>query len=134
MSSLPVDLRRMREKNRKRLIGNFGGCLLDIVHAIEVCVVNAREIDSCAASFDCDVLIEQHPYANILKIRNHQDAIVVAENTKCVALYQPPQLEKGRQRDFEDAERLPPIIPCEYAEIVSKLAHEATDLIHGMRV
>ena len=54
--------------------------LLDIVHAIEMRVVDAGKMNGCAAALDLHLLVEQHPDAHLLERWHHADRVVIAEH------------------------------------------------------
>jgi hypothetical protein len=61
MRRLAEDFRGVRDEDRERIVRNPRSRLLDIVHAIEMGIVDAREMDLRAAALDGRALIDQHP-------------------------------------------------------------------------
>ena len=54
--------------------------LLDIVHAVEMRVVDAGKMNGRAAALDPLLLIEQHLDAHLLERWHHADRVVIAEH------------------------------------------------------
>ena len=59
MRRLPVDLRRVRQQNREGVMRDAVCGLLDIVHAIEMRVVDAGKMNGWAAALDLHLLVER---------------------------------------------------------------------------
>ena len=80
VGGLPVNLRRVRDENRKRFVRDIGGSLLDIVDAVEMGIVNARKVDVRAAARDRLAFVEENLDAHVLEPGNEADRIVIAED------------------------------------------------------
>jgi len=71
MRRQPEDLRRMGQENRELVVRNSLCGLLDIVHAIEVGVVDAGKMNAGAPALDRFGLVQQHTDAHLLEQRHH---------------------------------------------------------------
>ena len=80
MGSLPIHFRRVRDQNRKLVVGYRGSRLLDVVHSVEMGIVDAAEIEALAAALNNVALVEQHPYSHRLQSRHHANRVVIAEH------------------------------------------------------
>src|SRR5579872_2361788 len=69
MRGLAIDLRRVRQQDRKLVVRDLGCGLLYVVDPEIVGIVDAGEVDPL-----------QHAYAHFLEPRHHPDRIVVAEH------------------------------------------------------
>src|SRR6478672_13501356 len=80
MGSLPIHFRRVRDQNRKLFVGYRGSRLLDVVHSVEMGIVDAAEMEALAAALNNVALVEQHPYPHRLQPRHHANRVVIAEH------------------------------------------------------
>ena len=80
MGSLPIHFRRVRDQNRKLVVGYRGSRLLDVVHSVEMGIVDAAEMKALAAALNNVALVEQHPYSHRLQSRHHANRVVIAEH------------------------------------------------------
>src|SRR5262249_54932740 len=79
LGRLAKDLRRMREQDGKVIARNAGGGLADVVHAIEVRVVDAGKMNALSPALDRHAFVEQHADAHVLERRHHADRVVIAQ-------------------------------------------------------
>ena len=61
--SLPIYFWRVGDQNRKLVVRYRGSCLLNVVHSIEMGVVDAGKMNALTAALDYDAFVEQHPYS-----------------------------------------------------------------------
>ena len=52
MGSLPIHFRRVRDQNRKLVVGYRGSHLLDVVHSVEMSIVDAAEVNAFTITLD----------------------------------------------------------------------------------
>src|SRR5512132_809487 len=78
--SLPIHFRRVRDQNRKLVMGYRGSRLLDVVHSVEMGIVDAAEMEALVAAHNNVALVKQHPYAHRLQSRHHANRVVIAEH------------------------------------------------------
>ena len=78
---LPVNFRRVGQKDREVFVCNRIRRFLDIVRSVKVGVVDPRQINQMPAAFDDNTFIEQHSYCHRLQIGDHADRIVIPQNT-----------------------------------------------------
>ena len=64
--SLPIHFWRVRDQNRKLVVGYRDSRLLDVVHSVEMGIVDAAEMEALAAALNNVALVEQHPYPHRL--------------------------------------------------------------------
>jgi len=81
MSGLAIDFGRVSEKNGALLVWNALCGLFDVVGAIEVGVIDPSQVDATTTALDCHRFVHQHLDVHPLKIRQHQNRVVIAENT-----------------------------------------------------
>src|SRR6516164_10978254 len=80
VSCLAIDLRRVGQEDRDAALWNFRRRFLDVVRAIEMRVVDAREVDRILASSNGDAFVEEDRDAQSLKIGDHRDRVMIAEH------------------------------------------------------
>src|SRR6478672_465491 len=80
MGSLPIHFRCVRDQNGKLVMGYRGSGLLDVVHSVEMGIVDATEIKALAAALNDVALVEQHPYSHRLQSGHHANSVVIAEH------------------------------------------------------
>src|SRR6476660_9280982 len=80
ISRLPIHFRCVRDQNRKLVEGYRGSCLLDVVHSVEMSIIDASEIKVLAAALNNFALVEQHPYSHGLQSRHHANCVVIPEH------------------------------------------------------
>ena len=124
MRRLPVDLRGVRQEDRELVVRNPFGGLLDVVHAIEVGVVDASEVKSGAPALDRLPLVEQHPDAHLFQCRHHANRVVIAEHAVDRSFEFLAKARDAGERIGVRPERLRPIIAGKHADIVIGAARE----------
>ena len=124
MRRLPVDFRRMGQEDRKLVMRNPFGGLLDIVHAIEVGIVDAGKVKARAAAFDGLRFVEQHSDAHLFQRRYHANRVVIAENAVDRTLEVPAQAFNAGERIGIGSECLRPIVAGKHADIVADAPHQ----------
>jgi hypothetical protein len=77
--SLSINFRRVRDQNRKLAIGYRGGHFTDVLHSIEMGIVNSAKMEALPPALNNLALIEQHLYPHRLQSRHHANRIVIAE-------------------------------------------------------
>src|ERR1700738_5556003 len=86
VGGLLVDFGRMRKQNRKLIVQNTGGRLLDVVHAIKMSIVDADKMQSLAHALDRLAFVHQHAYSDPFKAGQSADGVVIAENAAARAI------------------------------------------------
>ena len=54
--------------------------ILDVVHSVEMGIVDAAEMEALTAALNDVALVEQHPYPHRLQPRHHANRVVIAEH------------------------------------------------------
>src|SRR4249919_1653856 len=52
---------------------------LDVIHSVEMGIVDAAEVEAFAAALNNGALVKQHPYSHRLQSRHHANRVVIAE-------------------------------------------------------
>ncbi|MND06811.1 hypothetical protein D3C83_284220 [compost metagenome] len=60
---MPIDFRSMRNQNRVRIVRDSSSSLFDVIHLIEVCIIDPGKMDQMMAALENNFLVEQ--YANV---------------------------------------------------------------------
>src|SRR3954453_15116187 len=81
VGSLPIDFGRMREQNRKDMIGDIGSGPLDVINSIIMGVVDPGKIDVLLLLLNRRTFIEQHFYSHAFQTGNHADRIMITQNS-----------------------------------------------------
>ncbi len=85
VGGLPINFRSVRKQDRDTTMWNIRRRFLDVVCAIEMCVVDPGEVDRSPAAVYRDAFVEQHTNAECLEVGNHDNRVVVAEHRIDVA-------------------------------------------------
>ena len=80
VGGLPINFRSVRKQDRDSTMWNIRRRFFDVVCAIEMCVVDPREVDRTPTAVYGDAFVEQHANAERLEVGNHDNRIVVAEH------------------------------------------------------
>ena len=78
--SLPLDFRSVREQDRDTTVWNISRRFFDVVCAVEMRVIDPREVDQGPPAVYGDAFVQQHAKAERLQVGNHGNRIVVAEH------------------------------------------------------
>ena len=127
---LAIDLRRVRQQDRKPVIGQLRNRLLDVVDPVIVRVVDADDMDALVAAHQGLGFIEQHANPHLLQPGDHADRVVVAEHAED----RPLDLRADPRQSFEGGverpERLAAIVAGQHAEIVSQPRQQLGQTAH----
>ncbi len=132
MRGLPVNFRRVGQKNREVFVRNCVRGFLDIVHSVKVGIVDPRQMNPLPAAFDDNAFVEQHSYPHRLQVGDHADRIVIAQNAvhrSFQSLAQPRHPGKGL---IERSKSLPPIVAGEDAKLVFQARQEVQEAGHRL--
>ena len=94
---LAIDLRRVRQQDRKRGRRDLCRRFLDVLRSKEVRIINAGQMDKLIPAGESLAFIEQHSDAEPFEPRHHADRIVVAEDTVDRALKMRPDQSLNRR-------------------------------------
>ncbi len=120
---LPVELRRVREEDRRLAVGHGIRGLLDVVDAEEVAVVHPREMQHGAVALQGHRLVQEQPDAHVLEGRDHAHAVVVAEDRVDRVGEVQAQPAHALDGGLHGAEGPGPVVAREHAEVVVDRAH-----------
>jgi len=80
MRRLAIDLGRMRQQDRKFVVGELGRSLFDIVEPIVVSVIDTGQMEALIAALEHFGFVEQHANAHLFQLGDHADRIMVAQH------------------------------------------------------
>ena len=124
MRRLPVDFGRMRQENREGVVRDALRRLLDIIHAVEMRVVDASKMNGRASALDLLLFIEQHLDSHLFERGHHADRVVIAEHAidwTVEVFAEPP--DTGDRLGVR-TKGLAPIIAGEHADVVARRAQQ----------
>ena len=130
MDGLAIDFRRVRNENREFVRRHARGCLLDIVHAVEVSIVDAGDVNPLVAALDRHGLVEQNLDAHVFESWHHQNRIVIAEHCVNRALERSADLGHPSKCRLVGAVSLATIISGQHAQVVVEPIEERKDALH----
>ena len=79
--SLAIDLRRVRQQDRKRAPRDLRRRFLDVLRSEKVRVIDAGQMNTLISARERVAFIEQNPDAEPFESRYHADRIMIAEDT-----------------------------------------------------
>src|SRR4029079_14625073 len=105
--------------------------LLDIVHAVEMRIVDAGKMNGRAAPLDPLMFVEQHPDAHLLERRHHADRVVIAEYAIDGTVELLVERADAGTRVGIGSKGLCPVIAGENADIVALPAQQLGHAVSG---
>lgn len=131
MGSLAINLRCVRQQDRELTAGYRESGFFDVIHSVEMCIVDSRQIDPLVLTDDCFAFIEQHANAHGFEPRNHLNRIVVAEHGVDWLFQMTSQSRDTIQRGLEGPKSPTPIIASQDTDIVLHAANQLDESVHG---
>lgn len=131
MSGLPVDLRRVGQQHRKCARRNVARSFLEVVDPIEVCVVDASQVDALAAARKRVAVVQQHSDSHVFETRHHPDRIVVAENRVHRPFDARAYVDKPFDCRFVWPKGCAAIVAGEDANVVFERRQDVDQALHG---